>query len=35
MNDKTLSQRMNELKDKGYTNDFNLKDDKITDTTKR
>lgn len=34
MNDKTLSQRMNELKEKGYTNDFNLEDDKITDKNK-
>lgn len=31
MNDKTLSQRMNELKEQGYTQDFNLADDKITD----
>jgi len=31
MNDKTLSQRMNELKEQGYTCDFNLDDDKITD----
>ncbi len=30
MNDKTLSQRMNELKEEGYSIDFNLKDDKIT-----
>lgn len=32
MNDKTLSQRMNELKEKGYTNDFNLKGDKVTES---
>jgi hypothetical protein len=32
MNDKTLSQRMNELKEQGYVNDFNLKDDKIINT---
>ncbi|MBS3738674.1 phosphoribosylpyrophosphate synthetase [Mesohalobacter halotolerans] len=31
MNDKTLSQQINELKKQGYTNDFNLDDDKITD----
>ena len=33
MNDKTLSQKMNELKTNGYTSDFNLDDDKITDKT--
>ncbi len=32
MNEKTtLSQRMNELKEKGYTFDFNLEDDRIID----
>lgn len=31
MHDKTLSQRMNELKEEGYTCDFNLDDEKITD----
>lgn len=32
MNEKTtLSQRMNELKENGYTFDFNLEDDKIID----
>ena len=31
MNDKTLSQKINELKEKGYTLDFNLDEDKITD----
>jgi hypothetical protein len=34
MNDKTLSQRMNELKEDGYTSDFNLEDDKIKDKSK-
>jgi hypothetical protein len=34
MNDKTLSQRMNELKAQGYVNDFNLSDDKITSSDK-
>ena len=31
MNDKTLSQKINEIKEKGYTLDFNLDEDKITD----
>lgn len=31
MNDKTLSQRMNELKEQGYSCDFNLDDEKISD----
>jgi hypothetical protein len=31
MNDKTLSQKMSELKEKGYTRDFNLDDERITD----
>jgi len=31
MNDKTLSQTMNELKENGYVCDFNLDDEKITD----
>lgn len=30
MNDKTLSQKMNELKEQGYICDFNLDDEKIT-----
>jgi hypothetical protein len=34
MKDKTLSQKMNELKEQGYVNDFNLKDDKIASTNK-
>jgi hypothetical protein len=32
MNDKTLSQKMNELKEEGYVNDFNLNVDRITNT---
>jgi len=32
MNDKTLSQRMNELKEQGYTKDFNVVDDKIVNS---
>lgn len=31
MNNKTLSQKINTLKEKGYTLDFNLEEDKITD----
>lgn len=31
MKNKTLSQKMNELKEQGYVQDFNLKDDKIVD----
>lgn len=31
MNNKTLSQKINSLKEKGYTLDFNLDEDKITD----
>ena len=31
MNDKTLSQKINDIKEKGYTLDFNLDEDKITD----
>lgn len=31
MNDQTLSQKINSIKEKGYTLDFNLDKDKITD----
>ena len=31
MNDKTISQKINELKDEGYTLNFNKEEDKITD----
>ena len=31
MNDQTLSQKINSIKEKGYTLDFNLDEDKITD----